>query len=243
MDLPRLLSVIDNGALFFPSIATLSEADPYEGEPALAKIRAAQAQGADEIRRLQLKCEVFKHLNFFNCWHMNDGESDAMWKIYVRGSEGVAIQSTVARLISSFNACPDTVYMGAIKYGDHARLASSTGTPLGFSDYMFKRLAFRHEQEVRLGTYRSDVRPEFFDVIGILKIPAPGVKAEDVLLSPKRKGVCVAADIAVLVERVVVSPLSPTWYSDLVVSVCKKLGYTFEVVSSEMSRPPPLWEL
>lgn len=103
MDLPRLLSVLDNGALFFPSVATFAENDPYEGEPALAKIRAARARGADEIRRLQLQCDVFKHLNFFNCWHMNDGESDAMWKIYVRGSEGVAIQSTVGRLIASFN--------------------------------------------------------------------------------------------------------------------------------------------
>jgi len=240
MDLPRLLSVIDNGALFFPSVATFSEADPYEGEPALAKIRAAQARGAGEIRRLQLQGEVFKHLNFFNCWHMNDGESDAMWKIYVRGSEGVAIQSTVSRLITSFNTCADTVYMGEVKYVDHATLASSPGTLFGFSDYIFKRLAFRHEQEVRLGTYRSDVRTEFFDEVGKLKTPAPRVKAEDVLLSPKRTGVYVVADISVLIERVVVSPLSPTWYSDLVISLCKKLGYTFNVVSSEMSRPSAL---
>ena len=62
---------------------------------------------------------------------------------------------------------------------------------------MFKRLAFRHEQEVRLGTYRSDVRMEFFDAVGLLKTPAPGVKAEDVLLSPGRKGVYVGADISV----------------------------------------------
>jgi hypothetical protein len=158
----------------------------------------------------------------------------------LRGSEGLAIQSTVSRLITSFTTCPDTVYMGEVKYVNHATLASSTGTIFGFSDYMFKRLAFRHEQEVRLGTYRSDVRMDFFDDVGILKTPSPGVKAEDVLLSSGRKGVYVTADISVLIERVVVSPLSPTWYSDLVVSVCRKLGYTFEVVSSEMSRPSAL---
>jgi hypothetical protein len=110
MDLSRLLSVIDKGALFFPSVATLSEVDPYEGEPALARIRAAQAQGADELRKLRLQCEVFKHLNLFNCWHMNDGESDAMWKLYVKGSEGVAIQSTVGRIISSSPLVP-TLYI------------------------------------------------------------------------------------------------------------------------------------
>ena len=61
MDLPRLLSVLDKRALFFPSIATLSEADPYEGEPALIPI----VRGADETRTLRLKSELFKHLNFF----------------------------------------------------------------------------------------------------------------------------------------------------------------------------------
>jgi len=240
MDLARLLSVIDTGALFFPSVATLSEIDPYEGEPALARIRAAHAQGADELRKLHLRCEVFKHLNFFNCWHMNDGESDAMWKLYVKGSEGVAIQSTVDRVISSFAGCSDTVYIGEVKYVDHATLTAPTGTPFGFSDYMFKRLAFQHEQEVRLGTCREDVRVEFFDDAGLLKTPAPGVGAGDVLLSPGRKGVYVSTDVSVLIERVVVSPFSPVWFSDLVVSLSKKLGYTFEVVSSEMSRPSAL---
>ena len=82
---------------------------------------------------------------------------------------------------------------------------------------------------------------EFFDDIGLLKTPALGVTAADILLSPGRKGVYVDADIPVLIDRVVVSPFSPTWFSDLVISLSKKLGYTFEVVSSEMSRPSPLY--
>jgi hypothetical protein len=130
--------------------------------------------------------------------------------------------------------------MGEVVYVDHATLVVPTGTPFGFSDYMFKRLAFRHEQEVRLGTYQPDVRMEFFDEVGLLKAPAPGVKAADVLLSPGRKGVYVPVDVSVLIERVVVSPFSPTWFSDLVVSLLQKLGYTFEVVSSEMSRSSAL---
>jgi hypothetical protein len=97
--------------------------------------------------------------------------------------------------------------------------------------------------DLRLGTYRSDVHMEFFDDVGLLKTPAPGVRTEDVLLSPGRKGVYVDADIIVLIERVVVSPFSPIWFSDLVVSLSKRLGYAFEVVASEMSRPSPLLSL
>jgi hypothetical protein len=41
---------------------------------------------------------------------MNDNESDAMWKIYLKSTEGVAIQSTVSRLKACFLNTPNTVY-------------------------------------------------------------------------------------------------------------------------------------
>jgi hypothetical protein len=241
MDLPRLLSVLDKRALFFPSVATLSESDPYEGDPTLVRFRAAQAWDTSALRELRLQSAVFKHLNFFNCWHMNDGESDAMWKIYLHGSEGVAIQSTVERLITCFAKTPDPVYMGEVEYVDPNQFqAPADAEGRSLSDYMFKRLAFQHEKEVRVGTYRSDVRLEFFE-FGCLKNDLGNVRVEDILLSPQRKGVYVDVDVLTLIEKVVVSPLSPIWFSDLVASLSIKLSYMFEVVPSEMSRPSPLF--
>ena len=79
---------------------------------------------------------------------------------------------------------------------------------------------------------------EFFDEVGLLKTPLSGSESSR-RASPGRKGVYVPADVSVLIERIVVSPFSPTWFSDLVVSLSKKLGYTFEVVPSEMSRSRP----
>jgi hypothetical protein len=243
MSFASFLSVLDTQALFFPSVATLAADDPYEGEPPLARIQAARNQGPGELRRLRLECEVFAHLNFFNCWHMNDGESDAMWKVYLKASEGVAIQSTVARLITCFHRTQADVYMGKVQYIDHATFVPPLAPPARSTDYMFKRLAFQHEQEVRLGTYRTEVREEFFDTnTGFLKIPAPGVTAENIVLFPKRKGVSVDVDIDQLIDKVVVSPLSPDWFSELVVSVSRKMGYGFEVIASEMSRPSALWQ-
>jgi hypothetical protein len=241
MDFARFLSVLDKRALFFPSVATLSAADPYEGEPLLARIDAARRRGPDELRRLRLECEVFAHLNFFNCWHMNDGESDAMWKVYLKASDGVAIQSTVARLMACFRNTPDEVYMGEVQYIDHATFTppSSLFRP---TDYLFKRLAFQHEREVRVGTYSRDVHMEFFNDVGILKTPAAGATAENILKFPATKGVYVEIDVPELIDNVVVSPLSPDWFSDLVVSVSKKLGYEFEVIPSQMSRPSALWQ-
>jgi hypothetical protein len=238
MDLAQLLVILDRQELFFPSIATLAEGDPYEGEPIFSKIQAAREKGAEELRRFRLQLEVFKHLNFFNCWHMNDGESDAMWKLYVKGSAGVAIRSTVSRVMDSFHKASDTVYMSEVRYADPDKLIAQDTSIFGISDYIFKRNAFQHEREVRLGTNRPDVRMEFFDDQGILKIPKPGITADHILTSPARKGIYVVIDVSTLVETVVVSPYASNWFSDLVSSLTKKLGYDFEIVSSEMSRPP-----
>ena len=238
LDLAQLLAILDRQELFFPSIATLAEGDPYEGEPILNKIQAAREKGPEELRRFRLQVEVFKHLNFFNCWHMNDSESDAMWKLYVKGSAGVAIRSTVSRVMRSFDKVPDKVYMSEMRYADPDKLIATDASVIGISDYIFKRSAFQHEKEVRLGTNRCDVRMEFFDDQGILKAPEPGITADQILKFPARKGVYVAVDGATLVEAVVVSPYAPNWFSDLVGSLTKKLGYEFEIVASEMSRPP-----
>jgi len=139
MDLPKLLSVLDKRALFFPSVATLSKDDPYAGEPTLSKLRAAESEGANALKKLRLEATVFKHLNFFNCWHMNDSESDAMWKLYMRGSDGVAIQTTVDRLMNCFAHAVDNVYMGQVQYVDHNNITLSSEN-ISPSDYMLKRL-------------------------------------------------------------------------------------------------------
>ena len=167
---------------------------------------------------------------------MNDSESDAMWKIYSRGAVGVAIQSTVSRVMQSFDKATDTVYMSEVQYADPDKLVEPDSI-IAPSDYIFKRSAFRHEQEVRSGTTRPDVRMEFFDDLGKLKIPAPGVTAAQVVTFPDRKGIYVTVDVPTLVERIVISPFAPNWFSELVASLTQKLGYTFAIVSSEMSRP------
>ena len=187
MDFSRFLSLLDRRGLFFPSIATLSASDPYEGEPAFYRIEAARSVGEEELRRLRLQYQVFSHLNFFSCWHMNDNESDAMWKIYLRAGEGVAIQSTIRRLIACFRNTTDTVYIGEVQYVDHATLRPTLENA-GYSNYMFKRLAFQHEREVRVGTFKGYVNIEYFDDLGWLKVPPVGTTIENILQTPGRKG-------------------------------------------------------
>src|ERR1700722_20681754 len=124
--------------------------------------------------------------------------------------------------MQSFDKASDTVYMSEVRYSDPDKLIEPDSM-FGVSDYMFKRSAFRHEQEVRLGTNRPDVRMEFFDDLGKLKVPAPGVTAEQVVTFPSRKGIYVTVDVPTLVEGIGISPFAPNWFSDLVASLVKKL--------------------
>jgi hypothetical protein len=107
---------------------------------------------------------------------------------------------------------------------------------------MLKRLSFKHEREVRVGTFRNDVNIKYFDDLGWLKVPPLGTTVENILQTPGRKGIYVGIDVSELIHSVVVSPLSPDWFSDLVISSSKKLGYEFQVIPSEMARPSALWQ-
>jgi hypothetical protein len=112
MDIEKLLSILVDQALFFASTRTIASDDWFEGQFT-----------ADELAALGLDPFVFKEIDekynatvlsqlFFNCWHMNNSESDAMWKIYVNGNGGVAISSTIARLKESFRNSPTGCLFG-----------------------------------------------------------------------------------------------------------------------------------
>ncbi|HEY3620232.1 MAG TPA: hypothetical protein VGK96_25770 [Candidatus Sulfotelmatobacter sp.] len=145
---------------------------------------------------------------------MNDDESDAMWKIYVDGTGGIAIRSSISRLKQCFHDCQEEIGLGKISY--------ITNDPTGphvdhvARRFMRKRLAFKHEQEARL---------VFYD-------PKQGHTG--------RTGIQIPVDVHVLIERIVVSPRAEEWFIALVRKLITKLGYDFEVIPSESSAPLPI---
>lgn len=50
---------------------------------------------------------------------MNDYESAAMWKLFLKTNEGVAIQTTYGRLFDSLDKLPKPVYVSTVKYIDY----------------------------------------------------------------------------------------------------------------------------
>jgi len=94
----------------------------------------------ERLRRGLLRCA---HVS---CWRWGE-ESEAMWRLYCPGEDGVAIRTTFAKLRASVHD-PHTC-VSEVKYFDY-----KTGRFLrhthDWDPAFHKRIAFKHEQEVRV---------------------------------------------------------------------------------------------
>ena len=81
---------------------------------------------------------------FINCWHENDYESEAMWKLYTTSLEqGIAIKTNYKRLYTSLGKNPD-IAIGGINYIDFDNSFAGVN-----DSFWYKRKSFEHEKEVR----------------------------------------------------------------------------------------------
>jgi hypothetical protein len=105
LDFTKLVSLIDSRSLFFSRLDTFD--DPFEGSYTKINVvaRSIVPSGIpDEFKENYLKMNEgrsgfnrnWPKFNFASCWHMNEHESAAMWKLYLKSDEGIAIQSTFA---------------------------------------------------------------------------------------------------------------------------------------------------
>lgn len=108
---------------------------------------------------------ILRDRAYGQCWSLNI-ESDAMWRIYAPGKNGVKIQTTVRNLYNSLSqSVPEypiiSCYIGKVDYHSKNKLTTlakevrNNGKGMGGSYYqakslLMKRVAFSHEEEVRL---------------------------------------------------------------------------------------------
>ena len=226
MDFTKFVSLLDKQALFFARADMLP--DPFEGSYSKANIRLRPIIYKDIPRKIQRQLSVFmkdlRKFTIINSWHMNEYESAAMWKLYLKTDEGIAIQSTFKRLTRSFNKNMGndgyTVYIGKVKYIDY----ETEWLPEGNTFYPFlrKRRSFKHEQELRAI---------------IQKVPVKGDKM-DLKQEIFDKGAYVPVDLNTLIERIFVSPTAPKWFNGLVESIVSKYNLKKKIMQSSLADGP-----
>lgn len=102
--------------------------------------------GIPQQRLAQLSEHYRRNVPFIliNSWHMNEHESAAMWSMYGRTGEAIAVQSTFAKLNHSLS---NDVLLGVVRYIDYNVTPIPENTNLW--PFIHKRKSFEHEREVR----------------------------------------------------------------------------------------------
>lgn len=150
---------------------------------------------ADEYR---LRWRRQRRRMFVSCWHLCDGQSEAMWRSYGGGDDGaVALQSTFARLERALPAEWDhAIYAGRVRYIDMREDSFPAGN--GFLRMLHKPKRYAFERELRA----------VFDT-----------HSDTALV-----GFRVPLDLAVLVQRVVVRAGAAPAHIDRVAEVAARAG-------------------
>lgn len=230
MSFAEYVSLLDRKALFFTRVDRLE--DRFEAtfpkhifDPNFeAQVTEEQRQNLEiNKERLLAYNQFLKKDTVVNCWHISDYESDAMWKLYLKGEEGVAIQSTYKRLSDSFNNYDENdVFIGVISYIDHENDVIPWDN--AYQPFVHKNRSFEHEKELRV-VLSKDIRKELAKNNGkkldTLEFPVNGVEAQ--------------INLETLIEKIVVSPKTQKWFEELVHSVTRKYGLDKIVIKSSLA--------
>lgn len=231
MDLAKYLSMLDRQSLYFSRATLLG--DPFEGsatkmmvavreqiranrttDPALAQWKDLPDQMFEQQAKM-FREMVPKYL--VNCWHMNEHELAAMWKLYSTSNEAVCIRSTYRRLRQCL---PMFVYIGEVKYINYD--AEYFGAYQALNYIMHKRSSYAHERELRAVIWEMD--------------RSKGTETYHAQMTAA--GLAVPVDLPSLIDLVYVSPAAATWFADVVKAMTQKCGFEFSVHQSALAAGP-----
>jgi hypothetical protein len=227
MDLSKYAALLQKEALAFARVDCLG--DPFEGSVPLGNIgfldhvRKLRKEKPDDDPYPGLTDEQFEFMveqysaarrrmtqsAYVSCWHMNEAESAAMWKLYSRSSDAVCIRTdylTLARHLS------DNIFIGTVRYLDFKKDAIDPNS--AFNALVVKRRSFAHEREARAIFWDSSGKHAGSDIVHI------------------------PIDLSTVVQSVHVSPEAPNWFLDVVIGITCKYGLQAPVEHSEINATP-----
>ncbi|MGE5417003.1 MAG: hypothetical protein ACM3UZ_09600 [Acidobacteriota bacterium] len=148
-----------------------------------------------------------------NCWHINNHQSMAMWKIY--SSKGIAIKSNFKRLCRAFDETDIPVFIGKVQYYDHTR-DSLPNLRQMLLPVLYKGKAYEYENELR--------------AIAMKKY---NIGLDEFEYDPK-----VPIILDILIEDVFLSPFAPDWLTKTVGNLIERIGLNLKPKQSDLLIKP-----
>lgn len=242
INLEKFESLLIKKSLFFCRADKFS--DPFEGsiprkesefriqdQKRISNFYGTKFNSADaekNIEGLSSFHKKFRKTATVNCWHINNFESDGMWQLYLKSNEGVAIKTTVAKLIKSFENTFEDVFVSKVRYIDYDNdiWYNEKEYPCQFYNFLtpiiHKRKEFMHERELRLLCEVKDA-----------------IRDDDYWLNQENeKGIFLSVNIETLIEQIILHPTSDKFVEAKVFKLLEKYKLNKEVKNSKLSTEP-----
>lgn len=233
LSLEKFISMLQRSSLFFTRIDRLE--DNYEGiSPKVVRLglkafyEHQNKRGFftvpmtedvinKNIERHEAETEKHRALFVVNCWHKNEIENALMWKSYSANNNGIMIRSDYRRICDSLNETENSIQISLIKYADF-----DNDRTIDFGNMLhpiiYKRHFYSSENEIRLIHQVSNKQ-----------------WVHDWENEESQDGIYVSVKVEELIKEIVVAPLAPEWYLDVVKSVCEKFELLKPVLRSSLA--------
>ncbi len=216
MDMWKFEDMLATSSLHFTRADCLD--DPLEGSWQPSRVyEVYKESGKQYIKDLKYWEKVFRTTAAVNCWHINNSESEKMWKLFIPSGDGIVIQSAYGLLKNVMQQCNEgTSFIGMMRYIDYEKEKFESCTPytLGrFTDFFtYKDQNFKHENELRA------------------VIMAMAEDKDHPAKPIPQKGIKLKINLGNLINAVYLSPYSQNWNLDLL----KKLVSDYKVDTKVM---------
>ena len=235
MDFTKFVALLKDNALYFARADHLG--DPFEGARGLAEreaewkahcleyfreaIRTVPGQMEvplaerieEDAERLYRDFEAIGKREvqntYVSCWHANEGESEALWRLYAPPPTiGIAIQTEFGALDRALADGFD-IKFGYVQYVDFAKTFAGT-----YDRIFWKRASLSHEAAVR------------------------AVITKDWSYTADEIGLFVPLKLSQAIKGVVVSPFAPKWFNSVMKEVMQKFSLDVPIRASELLAEP-----
>ncbi len=154
--------------------------------------------------------------SFSSCWTQSPVDEYVLWSSYSSLKEGVAVRSTIARLISSLSPeDPHELYLSEVNYIDYNEeytFKKTKGLANMIAPHFTKRKYFAAEKEIRLMHFDPNAR-----------------------FNKSAVGILAPVDLDILMESVYVSPMAQPWFQESIEGLLQLFGLgQIEVKKSEI---------
>ena len=215
MSFDKFVSLIKNG-LYFCRLDLFN--DPFEGSFAYGnqKIREGVDPDSTSFEKFKHFSREVRKLIFVNCWHMNDYENYAMWKIYSYQNKSISIRTSIKRLKESIE--DRSVIISEVKYIDYRKEMIPEDNMLYI--FLYKRNFFKFENELRLWFQDN---PDSVSN-GIVEI--------------SKKNEFVKINLETLIEEIYISPNADISFYNKVKKELDKINLNKPIIQSSLDDKP-----